>query len=529
MIKTYLRQSSGLVRTVNSTQVFIYNVSCINIAIGVAYIILYGPSFYFGSNMWMSTLICALLCIPHALSYYFFSVMMPRTGGEYVYISRTLFPALGLAMSVTMVIWNLFYSGWSAAIFAQLGLAPIFSDLSTSLNNPALMGVSEWIQGSMGSFIIGTVMIVFSAGLITWGMDKFFKVHGWAMIIAMVGIVAMIVVLAATTREEFIARFNQFAPGIEGPNKYENVINIAKSSGWENPGFNWNQTLRLMVWPFLAVGFSIWYASFAGEIKKVERSVLIGNPGSLLFTTAFFIVLLVLSEKVMGYDFLGAIGWNTYMAPEGATPTTPWVQYLITMMTDNLILKLLIGIGFLMWTYFWISAILVMATRGMFAWAFDRLLPKSIGNVSGRFHSPVNAIIVSAVIAEIFLYLYLFTGLLTALVGIMAMAFTFFFVGISAMIVPFRLKEVFESSPVNYRIFGIPLISILGFLAAAFMALLIYFFFTDDTAGANTPTSLFAVFAPMVIGFIYYYVAKWYRNRQDGINIADSFTEIPVE
>jgi amino acid transporter len=479
--------------------------------------------------MWLSILICTLLCIPHALGYYFFSVMMPRTGGEYVYISRTLFPALGLAMSMTMVIWNLFYSGWSAAIFAQLGLAPIFSDLGTHLNSPVLAQWASAIEGSTGSFIVGTVMIVFSAVLIAWGMDKFFKVHKWALAIAMVGVVVMIILLAVSSRQDFVSRFNAVAPGIEGPNKYENVIAIAKESGWENPGFSLWQTLKLMVWPYLAVGYSIWYASFAGEIKRVERSVLIGNPGSLLFTGAVFVILALLARRVMGYEFLGAIGWNAYVAPEGATPTLPWFQYLTSMLTSNLILKLIIGIGFLLWTYFWISAIMVMATRALFAWAFDRVMPEAIGQVSGRFHTPVNAILVAAVAAEVFLGLYLFTDLLQSLVGVMAMAFTFFTVGICAMVAPYKLSDLFESSPINYRVFGIPLMSIFGFITALFMGFIIYIFFIDDTAGANNLPSLISVFAPMVLGFGYYYVMRYVRKRRDNIDISHSFEEIPVE
>jgi amino acid transporter len=528
MVQVFLRQASGLVRTVSSRDVFIYNIGLINIGIGLAYIFILGPSFYPGASLWLGVAITTVFCVIQALTYYCFTTSMPRTGGEYVYISRSLHPALGFAMSMSMAIWLLFYTAWSAAAFANLGLSSIFGDLGVYFNSPTLTSWSTAIAGKVGSFIIGTIMIIFSTVLLAWGMEKYLKVQIWTFVVALVGVVILIIILAVSSSESFIAKFNAAAANIAGPNQYETVIAAAKKSEWTNPGFNWSSTLKFIVWPFYPLAFSIMSCSFAGEIKKVDKAQLLGMPGAVAFTGAVFILVTFLAQRVMGYDFLGAIGWNTYVAPEASTAATPWIHSLTALLTGNLLLKLLIGLGFLMWTYYWISGCMLYATRVAFSWSFDRLIPKVFGDVSPKYHTPVNSIILAGIIAEIFLILYSFTDWFQTLVGILAITFTFFFIGISAMVFPYTKKDLFESSPMNQRIAGVPLMSIFGFLTTVFMGYVIYLFFGDDIAAGNSTASLIAVFGPMTVAFIAYFIAQALRKSQ-GIDVSLAYKEIPVE
>jgi len=528
MVQVFLRQASGLVRTVNSSDVFIYNIGLINIGIGLAYIFILGPAFYPGASLWLGVAITTIFCIIQALTYYSFTTAMPRTGGEYVFISRSLHPALGFAMSMSMAIWLLFYSAWSAASFANLGLNAIFADLAAYFDSPGLAALSTGLAGKTGSFIVGTIMIIFSTFLLSWGMEKYLKVQVWTFIAALLGIAVMLILLIIGSRESFMANFNTAASNIAGPNQYETVIAEAKKAGWTNPGFNWWSTLQFMVWPFYPLAFSIMSCSFAGEIKKVDRAQLIGMPGAVAFVGVLFIVIIGLAQRVMGYDFLGAIGWNLYEAPEACTASTPWIHWLSGLLTGSLILKLIIGLGFLMWTYYWISGCMLYATRIAFSWSFDRLIPKLFGEVSRKYHTPINSILVSGAIAELFLILYSFTDWFKTLVGILAITFTFFVVGVSGMVFPYVRRDLFESSPMNHRVAGLPLMSIFGFLTAVFMGFIIYLFFGDDIAAGNSTASLIAVFGPMTAAFIGYFVAQAVRKRQ-GIDVALAFKEIPVE
>ena len=213
---------------------------------------------------------------------------------------------------------------------------------------------------------------------------------------------------------------------------------------------------------------------------------------------------------------------------QAATETTPWFHWLASLLTGSIILKLIIGFGFLMWTYYWISGCMLYATRIAFSWSLDRLIPRAFGEVSRRFHTPVNSIVLSAVIAELFLVFYCFTDWFKALVGILAITFTFFFIGLSAMVFPYVRKELFNSSPMNQRMAGVPLMSIFGLITALFMGMVIYFFFGDDIAAGNNLASLIAVFGPMTVAFVAYFIIQAVRKGQ-GVDITLAYKEIPVE
>ncbi len=96
------------------------------------------------------------------------------------------------------------------------------------------------------------------------------------------------------------------------------------------------------------------------------------------------------------------------------------------------------------------------------------------------------------------------------------------------MVFPYTKKDLFESSPMNHRIAGVPLMSIFGFLTTVFMGYVIYLFFGDDIAAGNSTASLIAVFGPMTVAFIAYFIAQALRKGQ-GIDVSLAYKEIPVE
>jgi sterol desaturase/sphingolipid hydroxylase (fatty acid hydroxylase superfamily) len=89
-------------------------------------------------------------------------------------------------------------------------------------------------------------------------------------------------------------------------------------------------------------------------------------------------------------------------------------------------------------------------------------------------------------------------------------------------------KSIFEQSPVAYRIGGIPVLSILGVLAAAFVAYLTYLFILDPFAGATSTPSLVAITIGLLAAIAIYFGAYAYRKKQ-GIDLNLLFREIPVE
>src|SRR4030042_4742183 len=121
MAEVFLRKASGLVREVSGKDVVFFNSGGINAGLGLAFIFLFGPAFYPGANHNIALILTWAFCVIQTLMYLFFTVTMPRSGGEYLYISRSLHPSIGFAISFSYTLMMLFYSAFAANPFSTMG------------------------------------------------------------------------------------------------------------------------------------------------------------------------------------------------------------------------------------------------------------------------------------------------------------------------------------------------------------------------------------------------------------------------
>src|ERR671924_1908075 len=89
------RKATGLVREAGTLDVLIYNINFVSLGLMAALVFLFSTAFYPGANLYLTAIIMLLVVLPTSLVFAFFASAMPRSGGDYVYVSRTLHPALG--------------------------------------------------------------------------------------------------------------------------------------------------------------------------------------------------------------------------------------------------------------------------------------------------------------------------------------------------------------------------------------------------------------------------------------------------
>src|SRR5216683_7602110 len=89
----FLRNATGLIREVSVLDAFIMNTFGMNIAVGAVFLFLQAPAYFPQGNMLVAVIIGTLLMAFTLLWVYStFAAAMPRSGGDYVYISRALHP-----------------------------------------------------------------------------------------------------------------------------------------------------------------------------------------------------------------------------------------------------------------------------------------------------------------------------------------------------------------------------------------------------------------------------------------------------
>jgi amino acid transporter len=434
-------------------------------------------------------------------------------------------------MSWTWWIWLIFSTGLNAWTVGLWGASPFLGGIGLLTNNQGLLSMGTWAGSPNGLFTIGSIAVVLMTLLLLSGNKSYFLYQKVVFAIAILSTLVVIVLMAATSKETFISRFNSLAqPYSNSTDTYHSILNTASQGGYTpNAPFSLSQTVFFFVWPWFAIGYCFLSASFSGEVKGVKRSQLFGMLGSALIAGIIFLLLASLGGRVFGYDFLGATAYLMLNNPSAlTTPVTPWYNLLGALLTDNVALSGFILFGWLMWFILVLGTSFLYTTRVAFAWGIDNMAPRAFAYVHPRFKTPMTTIIIGGIGSIIFLAGLSYTTYLGILSGTIGFGIAIIVASVSAIVFPFWRKDLYKRSGINWELAGIPVISIAGAVNVISNLVILYIILTDARAGANAPSSLMTVFSLFVIGFVLFYGIRALRKRQ-GIDVDLLFKEVPVE
>jgi amino acid transporter len=524
--QAFLRRSSGLVRSAGATDVFFFNLGLISVGIAIALDQLYGPAFYPGGSVAGASVVAALFMVPIGLTFYFWTVTYPRSGGPYVYLSRAAHPLLGFAFSVTESFILLFYGAVAAAFVATMGLSPLLAILGYETGSSTLTSLSADVAGQWGIFLVGAVIIVLGGLLLISGMARYFTVQRILLGLAILGTLVTIGVLLAGSRDVFTSNFDSY---MGKPGSYQAVIDAATKAGWTSSPVAFGATITLLVWPLLPLLGAIQSIGIGGEIKRVTRSQITGIFAALAVATVLLVAVALLSDRVFGSDFQGAIAFNTLSGVSPATPITPWFTLLASLLANNPAITIVIAGTMCIWPFFWVPLELAYVDRSMLAWSLDRMAPERLGYVSDRYHTPVVAIVVCMVVGVAFLALYAFTPWFGTLSLIEALSIIWGACMLVGALMPYIKPDVWAKSPAaKYVVAGVPLITISGLLGTAAFAYVIYLLWNDSVAAGHTNLSVGVQLGLFAAGLVAFLAVKYVRASR-GVDINYAFKEIPVE
>jgi basic amino acid/polyamine antiporter, APA family len=530
--RVFLRKASGLIKTASNTDVLIFDVGLVSIGIGLGGLLLYGTGIYPGANLYVGVLLAGVAMILIGLGMLCWTVTIPRSGGIYVFATRSMWPPLAFMLSFGETSAWLFYSAFGAFWITTIGIAPAVTTIGIIAHSNALITAGSDLASKGWVFAIGAALEIIGAVLLATGMRRFFTAQKLIFVTAVLGTLVLLVALAVNSRHSFVTTYNQLmAPHLKvGPDAYHGTIREAAKNGWANPGFDWTQTLKASNWAFLPLIGAAFSIAIGGEIKSVTKGQGLGIIGAVVGSMITWIITFALVYRVMGYDFLSA---TTYSSLNGvtkaATPVTPWITLLAGIMTNSVVLTILISIGFIAWIWLWVPAQVAYGNRAIMAWSLDRVFPDRFARVSDRTHTPVPAIALATAVAIGFLALLTFTSYFATVVFIEVGVLAWTIVLVAGVFFPYRRPDLYEKSPIStIRPFGVPVMTIacaLGALAGAayFVNLLL-----DSFAAGHSWHSLSILLGWFAAGFVIYWIMKLYRARH-GVNVDLAFKDIPVE
>jgi len=536
--EVFIRKSSGLTRQISAWDALMYAAMNPGLLYSLVYIV-YAPAFYQGAHMGWAV-IWVLLMFPIAGLYWYYSVIMPRSGGEYIYISRTLHPSLGLwacfMISVTGISWLGVLTDW----WIKWGLNDGLRAIGIARGNQGLVDLASTLDQNWVRFLIGSVSIlVLTSWLFVRGAKTMMRFSYWAVAFSWLAVIILGILVVVTGRSGFEENFNRLSGA-----QYQAILDAGRNAGaLFKVGFIATMYAGVTYVALNTLG-ATYSANLAGEIRGVAKSQALALFGSLVIQMAIWYAAYELLYVGVGRNFIHSMN-ALWLNGDPAYPSTfahahtggePFPTLYMAFFTANPVLIGLFALAFLVSTWVSAAGLAFAPIRNIFAWSFDRLIPTKFSEIRTKYRAPVYAVGASILSAYAFFIINVFfPGILAGILYSIAAWFLGWIVlGIAGMVFPYRRRELFEAGPpaTQRRIAGIPVISILGFLTLAvslfieWAVLKPFPWFLGDGAvgwGAMGPVYVMAVI-PIVI-----YLVAHYYHKSKGIPLALQFSQVPPE
>lgn len=521
----FVRNSTGLVREVSPASAVLLNMLPGVPGVGLAISVFWVLAVYPGAHILPAYLITGILGVCIALPFGLLSMIMPRSGADYILVSRSLGPAWGLSSSFTFFVSQMLGIAFIASTFVTVGLVPGLATIGLVSNNKGLVDLSTTLSSKNWTFGLSLVILVIALVLSAIPLRSAFRFQNISYVIAGAGLLFGVVIMLFVSKTTFIERFDQVA----GAGSYQNILDAGSSalrsdSGWANT----IPALGALSFVFL---FSWWSTNYAGEIRRAKTWA---NAGSMLIAigalVAIFFVATAALYKMAGGDFVAAAN-AVNGTPDYPLTVPPFWFVFVAIGAKSSFLAIVLIITFLFWFPMWTWMQIAQPVRALFAWSFDGLLPPAVAAVDERRHSPRTALAITAVLSIVALVWLVYSSNFFTVLALLVVLFLvpMAYVAVGAMLLPYLRPSLFRQSPITGKILGVPVLSWIGLLGLATSLFVFWIFMKYPALGvSNRTNTLLAMFGLMAGGFVLYYVARAIQ-RPRGRDIALNYQEIPPE
>ncbi len=543
----FARRATGFVRDVKVSDAVIFNVlpACPGLVMAVS--IFWVLTAFSGVNVYACIVITAICSFLISGAFGLLSQIMPRSGADYILISRSLNPALAVGSSILIGASSMLAMGYWGVFTAKICIGPMLTMVGVAANSSTLQSWGGTIASKPWDMLVGFGEIALLALIMAYGMRFMMRVQFWLFTLGMVGFGVAALTLLTTSRSSFISSYNTYAkPFTHRADTYHYFLAQAGKAGTNlSTTTDWHNTI-VASGAFIAFGVWVWFSTnLAGEIRQAgTRKNWYSMLGGLAVTFGSILIMIGLLYHTIGQQFLTAVTAVSGDPTVYTLPNAPWWITLVAAIHTNTLFVAFLGITFVCWAPLIVYIQIVQPVRALFAWAFDQVIPEQIAQINERTHTPVLLLGVIAVASLPFLYAAAYTTsffkyiALSTIVGFP----TFVLVGIGAILFPYRKKAAYEASVSNINVAGIPLMVFFGVgsIAAGIFGAWLWLEYPQlglPGAGKSLADQLFTspgsgglalIATCLIAGAIIFYVGKAWRKSQ-GIDLSLNYLEIPPE
>jgi amino acid transporter len=528
--KLYARKSSGLVRTIGVFGAMVFGVHCISLSSSGLITFSWVAGVWPGSSIIGVLTVAMFFCLFHAYTYAVIGATMPRSAADYTLASRTLSAPLAFAASWTLVIFSAMVAGALIAWIPKTAIPVLFRTMGIVMGNQGFVDFATWSVTPLGIVLIGTVCAIITFILMIQPTRTILRILEIGFFLGLLAWGVLYFQLGTAANNAFPAAWDKFM----GAGSYAARIDLAKANGMVT-----NPNVAVMTLAGLIMGFWIFYGYyiptfFAGEVKQAESTLIMGSWASLLVTWAIFVVAAILLQRLVPLEWIAAESYLSNAGIADANPM-PWITFYAAILSPNIILLWIVAIAWVFTLINLAQTYFFYCSRIIFAWSFDRLIPEKVCYIHPTLNSPIIAILIITLIAEI--------GVLDAsgwlwAGSVMGAQLNFVFFAACTMLVPvlamtlfpFTKPDLFKNASafVKRKLGSVPVITIVGAITWLFLLWLIVASFLYPAVGGRITGTTLAILAGFIIsGLIVFYVARSYRMSKEGIDINWTFQSVP--
>jgi amino acid transporter len=534
----FRRKSSGLVRQMSLFDVAWWGVAGSGGFYLLFYFMPYAQYYLPGADLGLAIALCLLVMLPLYALYAGLGASMPRAGGDYVYESRILHPAIGLIFPLGWftVVWIATFVAFGGYVISSLGLAPVLLLLGTLQNNSTMIAWANWLQIPAGQFATSIVTGILSLLVTVVPLRWWIRSQRWVLFpFTLITNIVLIYLLGTANSASFHDAFNYWGNLMGSPNLYETIVKATTAASYVVPSFSWRSTFLLMSVISIYLAWTMWASTgILGEVKRADdfkRLFMSFTAAGLYLQWIALFIPIALFSNVIGWDFLNRIA-DAYYLPNSVVPFYPTVSLLVSMLTTNPILIVLVSLGLIAGGFFIAASEFVIVTRIWIAMSLDRMLPDWMGSVSPRTHTPIKPTILCFVVSLIAAYLFDFWPPFYSVIAVGAVAgptAVVFVTSLAAIVFWKRRPQTFQASAMGrYKVGSVPLMTIFGVLAAIASFSLVTIYLTAPELGYNAPIPILYTFSILLICAVWYFANAAYQKRR-GVDINQAFKELPPE
>lgn len=535
--KVFTRDATGLVKNVTFFDAIALNLGNMSIGaglgvIGLTTILLPAAIVSGGFNLVLTSVVAFLISIPQIIVYTMMTRRLPRTGGDYVWVSRTFGGFVGSSFSfMGYTLETLSYLALIAvsAVFAiggvLVGLGQFnFLGLSVPENVFSSVGItgSAATTAAAEQFGIGAIIFAVLIAVNIFAPKAGYRLVSVLITIGSISLVVAIITLFAYGSKSVPNYINFANANFAANTTATSVSSLTPSSA---SAYNFNGIVYLI--PFFAIFVYPWLNAAAATSSEIKSKGAIRWNVPIAAVTSFTLITAAFGAMYYAGGFSFTSG--ALSGPLSAYSDFNFWTFAMGA-TTNTALQAFIGLGWIIWNVGVLAYGVIVFSRYLFAQSFDRFLPEKLSYVSSKYSSPVIAHVVDLVITVVLIGIVSFLyGTLVDLYGTVIAAMIYFLVvGLAAA--AYGIKREQGSAKTTLVVAGILTAAVFAFLTYQFLAP--YFANLSNPAYPNTWGGNYVAFAYVIgaflAGTIIFAASKSY-HKSKGVDITLAYKEIPPE